>query len=64
MTAYITGITLVEDVECPCCEGKRFLVAYEFPSGKHSSHECGHCQGKGTIKIERPMRYRAPETEK
>jgi hypothetical protein len=61
---HITGITLTEDAQCPCCKGKRYLVEYD--AGDLLAHDerrlgiahiCTHCQGIGTIKIERPVRY-------
>jgi DnaJ-class molecular chaperone len=58
---HITGITLTESAECPCCKGKKILrvVHHDEALGRTTltSHTCTHCQGEGTIKIERPVRY-------
>jgi RecJ-like exonuclease len=61
---HIIGITLTEDAECPCCKGKGYLVQYDVgdlladDERKFGiAYSCTHCQGDGTIKIERSIRY-------
>jgi RecJ-like exonuclease len=61
---HITGITLIEDAECPACKGKGYVVEYDAGDLlAHDerrlgiAHSCTHCQGTRTVKIERPIRY-------